>query len=161
VDKISQAKLSKQQKTILGWAYVLLADLKNETHPSWYDKIDLHRLKRLIIPRYRKPEIRIKFTKNSWRLPLECYNWLWYIKRSDSASFSKSLKRLEARGLIVSETWRGLRRQPGEVLTRDVIRFTTSGREIAQQLLTRSMKRKITVNKKMRPNKKLRGGEER
>jgi len=152
-EKISQTKLSKQQKAILGWAYVLLADLKNEPYPSWYDKIDLHRLRRFIIPRYRKPGVKIRFRKKYWRLPLEYYNWLWYIRRSDSASFSKSLRRLEARGLIVSETGRGLRRQPREALTRDVIRFTTLGREIAQQLLTRSMKCKITANKKVHLHK--------
>ena len=141
-------KLSKQQKAILGWAYILLADLKNQSRPAWYDKIELRRVRRLIIPRHRKPGVRIRFTKNSWRLPLEWYNWLWYVRRSDSASFSKSLRRLEARALIVSETCRGWRRQPGEALTREIIRFTIPGEQIAQQLLTRTMKRKITANKK-------------
>lgn len=164
-NKINQTKLSEQQKTILGWLYVAESS-SNWPPDNWpfEPKIGLRPLRGVCIPLHRRRLWRKG--ANLLRYSLRTLENPYYVTHSESASFSRSIRRLEERALI--ETKKGLRKaRPGDrpiikgsapwkvvLLTpstqRDTVKLTEKGSKIAEQMLTRKMKYRITVNKKLR-----------
>lgn len=165
------ARLSKQQKTILGWLYVWESCPEGLRKNSWYTPtIGIRALRLACIPHHRE---RLKGAACKY------YGiWLrkhrWHTLRTESASFSRSVSRLEKRQLIKTEkhSIRSDYRDYDEYIKHDAhdgfptivsfwkrstqtmtIELTENGRKMAQQSLTKSMKRRITVNKNVSVSK--------
>jgi len=150
------ARLSKRQKRILGWLYVC------KMQSPEYTKIfgtPLRFLRLICWPMYRR---RIRITKRTvFKYPRKTFSHPWYLTRSESASFCRSVRRLELWALIRTQkflthaTWeerhkvvdgdqfnRALRKSQ----QKEKVWLTKVGRELAEQCLINRMKERMAVN---------------
>lgn len=150
------ARLSKRQKRILGWLYV--CEMRSPEYMEIFGT-ELEFLRLICWPMHRR---RIKITgRTVFKYPRKTFSHHWYLTRSESASFCRSVRRLELWALIRTQkflthaTWEErhkvvdrdhLNRALRKSRQKEKVWLTKVGRKIAERCLIDKMKERMAVN---------------